>query len=254
MDFSTEEWIRYSRQFKLPGFGKEGQENLKKASVLVVGPEGLGAPLLHYLTAAGLGRIGIVDYDIVDPSNLHRQVLFTVDDVGRPKTEAAHERLSRLNPDVEFIVFNERLDSSNAERIFRSFDIVADGTDNFPTRYLVNDACVLFGKTNVYASIYQFEGQVSVFNQLLEDGSRGPNYRDLYPSPPPPGIVPSCAEGGVLGVLPGVIGSLQASEVIKVAAGIGETLSGRLFLFDALNFNTRTLKIRKDPENPLNGT
>ena len=245
--------MRYSRHFKLPGFGKEGQARLKNASVLVVGTGGLGAPLLLYLTAAGIGRIGIVDYDAVDVSNLHRQVLFTTDDVGKPKTDAACKRLRKLNPDVEFSVCNERLTSTNAEGILKDFDIVADGTDNFPTRYLVNDACVLYGKTNVYASIYQFEGQVSVFNALLEDGSRGPNYRDLYPSPPPPGMVPSCAEGGVLGVLPGMIGSMQALEVIKVAAGIGETLSGKLFLMDALSFTTRTLKIRKDPDNPISG-
>ncbi len=254
MEFSKEEWIRYSRHFKLPGFGSEGQARLKNSRVLVVGTGGLGAPLLQYLTAAGVGTIGIVDFDLVDNSNLHRQVLFTTDDIGRPKTIVAHERLRKLNPDVKFNIYNERLQSDNAERIIQEYDIVADGTDNFPTRYLVNDACVLFNKTNVYASIYQFEGQVSVFNQLMEDGSRGPNYRDLYPTPPPPGMVPSCAEGGVLGVLPGIIGSLQASEVIKVAAGIGETLSGRLFLMDALSFTTRTLKIRKDPENPLNGT
>ncbi|MEJ2005275.1 MAG: molybdopterin-synthase adenylyltransferase MoeB, partial [Cyclobacteriaceae bacterium] len=251
MDFSPSEWMRYSRHFKLPGFGKEGQHKLREASVLVVGTGGLGAPLLQYLTAAGVGRIGIVDYDTVDESNLHRQVLFTTDEVGTPKTAAAVARLRKLNPEVSFDVFNERLESANAERIMQNYDIVADGTDNFPTRYLVNDACVLFGKTNVYASIYQFEGQVSVFNQLLKDGTRGPNYRDLYPSPPPPGMVPSCAEGGVLGVLPGIIGSLQALEVIKVAAEIGDTLSGKLLLMDTLSLTYRTLKIRKDPENPL---
>ncbi len=253
MDFSPSEWMRYSRHFKLPGFGKAGQDRLRKTSVLVVGTGGLGAPLLQYLTAAGIGRIGIVDFDTVDESNLHRQVLFTTDDIGKPKTSAALERLKKLNPEVDFVVFNERLDSSNAERIISDFDIVADGTDNFPTRYLVNDACVLFGKTNVYASIYQFEGQVSVFNQLLEDGTRGPNYRDLYAEPPPPGLVPSCAEGGVLGVLPGIIGSLQALEVIKVAANIGQTLSGKLLLMDTLSLTYRTLKIRKDPANPLTG-
>jgi molybdopterin/thiamine biosynthesis adenylyltransferase/rhodanese-related sulfurtransferase len=253
MDFSPSEWMRYSRHFKLPGFGEAGQDKLRNSSVLVVGTGGLGAPLLQYLTAAGVGRIGIVDFDSVDESNLHRQVLFTTDDIGKQKTSAALERLSKLNPEVEFVVFNEKLESSNAERIIRDFDIVADGTDNFPARYLVNDACVLFGKTNVYASIYQFEGQVSVFNQLQDDGTRGPNYRDLYPEPPPPGLVPSCAEGGVLGVLPGIIGSLQALEVIKVAANIGDTLSGRLLLMDTLSLTYRTLKIRKDPDNPLTG-
>ncbi|MCA6073492.1 molybdopterin-synthase adenylyltransferase MoeB [Fulvivirga sedimenti] len=253
MEFSREEWIRYSRHFKLPGFGSEGQQRLKKSRVLVVGTGGLGAPLLQYLTAAGVGTIGIVDFDLVDSSNLHRQVLFTTEDIGRPKTIVAHERLRKLNPDIKFNIYNERLTSENAARIIREYDIVADGTDNFPTRYLVNDACVLLDKTNVYASIYQFEGQVSVFNAVGADGSRGPNYRDLYPTPPPPGMVPSCAEGGVLGVLPGIVGSIQASEVIKIAAGIGETLSGRLFLLDALSFTTRTLKIRKDSTNPLNG-
>jgi len=253
MDFSPSEWMRYSRHFKLPGFGKAGQEKLRDAAVLVVGTGGLGAPLLQYLTAAGIGRIGIVDFDTVDESNLHRQVLFTTEDVGKRKTAAALARLAKLNPEVQFDIFDEKLESANAQRIMESFDIVADGTDNFPTRYLVNDACVLFGKTNVYASIYQFEGQVSVFNQPDDAGLRGPNYRDLYPEPPPPGMVPSCAEGGVLGVLPGIIGSLQALEVIKVAAGIGDTLSGKLLLMDTLSLTYRTLKIRKDPENPLTG-
>jgi adenylyltransferase/sulfurtransferase len=195
-----------------------------------------------------------VDFDIVEDSNLQRQVLFTTRDIGRPKVEAAAERLKLLNPYIKIETYNTRIDSSNAMDIIQKYDVVADGTDNFPTRYLVNDACVLLGKTNVYASIFRFEGQVSVFNHLMEDGTRGPNYRDLFPAPPPPGLVPSCAEGGVIGVLPGILGSLQASEVIKVISGHGEPLSGRFFLFDAATFETRTLKIHKDPDNPISGT
>lgn len=251
--FSKEELERYSRHLIIPEFNIEGQKKLKHARVLVVGTGGLGAPLLLYLTAAGVGTIGIVDFDIVDYSNLQRQVLFTTADVGRPKVEAAKERLSALNPYVNFEVFNTRLESSNALDIISQFDIVADGTDNFPTRYLVNDACVLAGKVNVFASIFRFEGQASVFNYLYADGSRGPNYRDLFPTPPPPGLVPSCAEGGVIGVLPGILGSLQANEVIKVVTGVGEPLAGRFFQFDAAEFKTRIFKITKDPENPLSG-
>ena len=251
--FSKEELERYSRHLIIPEFNIEGQKKLKHARVLVVGTGGLGAPLLLYLTAAGVGTIGIVDFDIVDYSNLQRQVLFTTADVGRPKVEAARERLSALNPFVQFEVFNTRLDSTNALDIISQFDIVADGTDNFPTRYLVNDACVLAGKVNVFASIFRFEGQASVFNYLYADGSRGPNYRDLFPTPPPPGLVPSCAEGGVIGVLPGILGSLQANEVIKVVSGVGEPLAGRFFQFDAAEFKTRIFKISKDPENPLTG-
>jgi molybdopterin/thiamine biosynthesis adenylyltransferase/rhodanese-related sulfurtransferase len=251
--FSKEELERYSRHLIIPEFNIEGQKRLKHARVLVVGTGGLGAPLLLYLTAAGVGTIGIVDFDIVDYSNLQRQVLFTTNDVGRPKVEAAQERLSALNPHVSFEVFNTRLDSSNALDIISQFDIVADGTDNFPTRYLVNDACVLAGKTNVFASIFRFEGQASVFNYLYPDGSRGPNYRDLFPTPPPAGLVPSCAEGGVIGVLPGILGSLQANEVIKVISGVGEPLAGRLFQFDAAEFKTRIFKLSKDPDNPLSG-
>ncbi len=251
--FSKEELERYSRHLILPEFNIEGQKKLKHARVLVVGTGGLGAPLLLYLTAAGIGTIGIVDFDVVDYSNLQRQVLFTTHDVGRPKVEAAQERLSALNPHVKFEVFNTRLDSSNALDIISQFDIVADGTDNFPTRYLVNDACVLAGKPNVFASIFRFEGQASVFNYLYPDGSRGPNYRDLFPTPPPAGLVPSCAEGGVIGVLPGILGSLQANEVIKVISGVGEPLAGRFFQFDAAEFKTRIFKISKDPDNPLTG-
>ncbi len=251
--FNKEELERYSRHIIIPEFNIEGQRKLKNARVLVVGTGGLGAPLLLYLTAAGIGTIGIVDFDIVEKSNLQRQVLFTTSDVGRPKVEAARDRLAALNPFVKFELFNTRLDSSNALDIISSFDIVADGTDNFPTRYLVNDACVFAGKINVFASIYRFEGQASVFNYLYPDGSRGPNYRDLFPSPPPAGLVPSCAEGGVLGVLPGILGSLQANEVIKVISGIGTPLAGRLFQFDAAEFQSKIYKISKDPENPISG-
>ena len=250
---SKEELERYSRHLILPEFNIEGQKKLKNARVLVVGTGGLGAPLLLYLTAAGVGTIGIVDFDVVDISNLQRQVLFTTADIGRPKVEAAAERLKALNPHIRFEVFNKRLDSSNALELITLFDVVADGTDNFQTRYLVNDACVLAGKVNVFASIFRFEGQASVFNYRYPDGTRGPNYRDLFPTPPPPGLVPSCAEGGVLGVLPGILGSLQANEVIKVISGVGEPLVGRLFQFDAASFTTKIYKIAKDPDNPLTG-
>lgn len=251
--FSKEELERYSRHLILPEFNIEGQRKLKQARVLVVGCGGLGSPVLQYLTAAGVGTIGMADFDVVEASNLQRQVLFTMEDVGKPKTEAAMDRLQALNPFVNFITFNTRLTSDNALDIIKDFDVVADGTDNFATRYLVNDACVLLDKVNVYASIFRYEGQLSVFNYQDESGERGPNYRDLFPAPPPPGTVPSCAEGGVLGVLPGILGSLQASEVIKVLSGTGEVLSGRLFLFDTLSFTSRTLNIRKDENNPLTG-
>ncbi|MEM9326333.1 MAG: molybdopterin-synthase adenylyltransferase MoeB [Bacteroidota bacterium] len=250
---SIQEQARYSRHLNLPQFGIATQEKLKSSRVLVVGTGGLGAPLLQYLTAAGVGTIGVVDFDVVDESNLQRQVLFGTSDIGKDKTSVAIERLKDQNPHVKFIEYKTRLDSSNALEIVRDYDVIADGTDNFPTRYLVNDACVLAGKTNVYASIFQFEGQVSVFNHLV-DGERGPNYRDLFPSPPPPGMVPSCAEGGVLGVLPGIVGSIQAAEVIKVLTGIGSALVGRLFVFDALDFSARTLNVRKDPSNPISGS
>jgi adenylyltransferase/sulfurtransferase len=236
--FSKAELERYSRHIIIPEFNIEGQKKLKNAKVLVIGTGGLGAPLLLYLTAAGVGTIGIVDMDVVDDSNLQRQVLFTVKDVGRPKVEVAAERLTQLNPHVKFVTYNTQFYSSNAFDILKDYDVVADGTDNFPTRYLVNDASVLLGKTNVYGSIFRFDGQVTVFNYQYENGEVGPNYRDLYPEPPPPGLVPSCAEGGVLGVLPGIIGSMQASEVIKVITGVGDPLVGRLFTYDALNFET----------------
>ncbi|UXX78968.1 molybdopterin-synthase adenylyltransferase MoeB [Reichenbachiella carrageenanivorans] len=244
--FSKEELERYSRHLIIPEFNIEGQRKLKEAKVLVVGTGGLGSPLLLYLTAAGVGNIGILDFDVVDDSNLQRQVLFTVDDVGKPKAVAAKARLEKLNPHVNFTVHNEMLTSQNALDIVKDYDVVADGTDNFPTRYLVNDACVILDKVNVYASIFRFEGQVSVFNFKNKEGENGPHYRDLFPTPPPPGLVPSCAEGGVIGVLPGIIGTLQANEVLKVISGIGEPLAGRLFLFDALTFETRTMKIHKN--------
>ncbi len=245
---SPAELARYARHIAIPEFGVEGQEKLKRGSVLVIGSGGLGSPLLLYLAAAGVGRIGIVDFDVVDESNLQRQVLFTVDDVGRPKALVAKERLEKLNPHIEIEVYLERFTTDNARQLVRRYDVVADGTDNFPTRYLVNDACVLEDRVNVYASIFRFEGQVSVFNYRFPDGTRGPNYRDMFPEPPPPGLVPNCAEGGVLGVLPGIIGSMQASEVIKVLTGVGEPLAGRLFLFDAASFTTRILKVPKNPD------
>lgn len=246
-NFSKEELNRYARHFAIPEFGLAGQEKLKQSKVLVVGAGGLGSPVLLYLAAAGVGKIGIVDFDVVDTSNLQRQVLYTVDDVGQSKAQLAKKRILAMNPHIEVEVYQEALTRDNALQLVSQYDVVADGTDNFPTRYLVNDACVLAGKVNVYASIFRFEGQVSVFNLTAADGSRGPNYRDLFPEPPPPDMVPNCAEGGVLGVLPGIIGSLQASEVIKVITGVGEPLSGRLFLFDAAAFSTRVLKFPINP-------
>lgn len=251
--FSRAELERYSRHILIPGFGLAAQQKLKAARVLVVGSGGLGSPVLLYLAAAGIGTIGIVDFDVVDDSNLQRQVLFGVNEIGKPKVEAAKARLQALNPHIELVLYNTQLTSQNALDIIKDYDVVADGTDNFPTRYLVNDACVLLGKPNIYASIFQFEGQVSVFNYIHANGEPGPNYRDLYPTPPPPGMVPSCAEGGVLGVLPGIIGSLQALEVIKVVTGLGEPLAGRFYIFDALGFESRTFTISRRDDNPLNG-
>ncbi len=246
VSLSHEEVQRYSRHLIMPEVGMEGQTKLKKASVLMVGAGGLGAPLGMYLAAAGIGRLGIVDFDVVDHSNLQRQVTFGVKDVGRKKLDAAVDRLSDINPHITIEPHEIRLSADNALGLFRDYDIVVDGTDNFPTRYLVNDACVLLGKPNVYGSIFRFEGQVSVF-----DAKKGPCYRCLYPEPPPPGLVPSCAEGGVLGVLPGIVGSLQALEVIKLVLGAGDSMIGRLLVFDALAMEFRELRQRKDPECPL---
>ncbi len=239
---------RYQRHLTLPEVGVDGQKTLKAASVLLVGAGGLGSPLALYLAAAGVGRLGLVDFDVVDETNLQRQVLYGTKDVGRPKLASARDRLLDLNPYVQLDLHEIRLTSDNALALLADYDLVADGTDNFPTRYLVNDASVLTGTPNVYASIFQFEGQVSVFG-LPE----GPCYRCLYPEPPPPGLVPSCAEGGVLGILPGFVGTLQATEVIKLLLGIGEPLVGRLLLIDALSTTFRTLKVRKNPECPICG-
>jgi molybdopterin/thiamine biosynthesis adenylyltransferase/rhodanese-related sulfurtransferase len=253
LQLSKEELARYNRHIIIPEFGEEAQLKLKAAKVLIIGSGGLGSPALLYLTAAGVGTIGIVDFDVVDDSNLQRQVVFDVHEIGKPKVEAAKRRLEALNPHVKFILHNTHINSGNALEIIKDYDVVADGTDNFPTRYLVNDATVLLDKPNVYGSIFQFEGQVSVFNYVNSKGERGPNYRDLYPTPPPPGLVPSCAEGGVLGVLPGIIGSMQALEVIKIITAVGEPLSGRFFSFDALNFENRIFNIKRRENNPLNG-
>jgi adenylyltransferase/sulfurtransferase len=250
---SPEELHRYSRQVLLPSFGREGQEKLKASSVLVIGAGGLGAPVLQYLAAAGVGKIGIVDFDSVDVSNLQRQVLFATADVGKSKASIAAERLKGLNPLIQIESYLTQISSANAKDIISSYDVVVDGSDNLPTRYLVNDACVFLNKPLVYGAIFQFEGQVSVFNQLLNDGTRGPNYRDLFPEPPPPEMVTSCSEGGVLGVLPGIIGSMQANEALKIIANMGTTLSGRLLLFNSLDFTTRMINIRRSPSNPLNG-
>jgi sulfur-carrier protein adenylyltransferase/sulfurtransferase len=247
MNFSTAELTRYARHFVLPDFGMLGQERLKNGSVLVVGAGGLGSPVLLYLAAAGVGRIGIIDADKVDDSNLQRQVLYTTKDIGTYKVKAAKKRLLALNPHIQIEIYSHALTSANALKIINLYDVVADGTDNFATRYLVNDACVLCGKVNVYASIFRFEGQVSVFNFTHKNGERGVNYRDLFPAPPPPDLVPNCAEGGVLGVLPGIIGSMQANEVLKIVSGVGEPLAGRLFVFDAASFSTRVLKVFKNP-------
>ena len=243
---SAEEIRHYSRHLIMPEIGTVGQRKLKAARVLLIGAGGLGSPLGLYLAAAGVGTLGLVDFDVVDETNLHRQVLYGRSSVGRPKLEAAVERLKDVNPHIRLVPHPLRLDSGNALELFKDYDLIADGTDNFPTRYLVNDACVLLGKPNVYGSIFRFEGQVAVFW-----GAEGPCYRCLFPEPPPPGLVPSCAEGGVLGVLPGIIGSLQANEVIKLIAGVGEPLIGRLVLFDALKMRFRELKLRKDPECPI---
>ena len=246
---SQQEILRYSRHLIMPEVGMDGQLKLKAAKVLLIGTGGLGAPLGLYLTAAGVGRLGLVDFDVVDFTNLQRQVTFTTQDVGKRKIEAARDRLHGLNPEIQIDTHEVKLTSENALTILRDYDIIVDGTDNFPTRYLVNDACVLLGKPNVYGSIFRFEGQATVF--ALDDG---PCYRCLYPEPPPPGLVPSCAEGGVLGVLPGIVGSIQANETIKLIIGRGESLKGRLLIFDALKMKFRELRLRKNPDCPICGT
>jgi adenylyltransferase/sulfurtransferase len=245
---SKQEVLRYSRHLIMPEVGMDGQLKLKQAKVLCIGTGGLGAPLGLYLAAAGVGRIGLVDFDVVDFTNLQRQVLFGTSDVGRPKIEAAAEHLRNLNPEIQIDTFETHLSSENALDILKDYDVIVDGTDNFPTRYLVNDACVLLGKPNVYGSIFRFEGQITVFGH-----PGGPCYRCLYPEPPPPGLVPSCAEGGVLGVLPGIVGTIQAAETLKLIIGKGEPLVGRLLLFDALGMRFRELKLRKNPECPVCG-
>ena len=246
---SNDEISRYSRHLILPEVGLEGQQKLKAAKVLCVGTGGLGSPLAYYLAAAGVGTIGLVDFDVVDASNLQRQIIHSTATVGMLKVDSAEQKLKDLNPYLNVVKFNTMLTSANAMEIFGDFDVIADGTDNFQTRYLVNDACVLSGKPNAYGSIFRFEGQASVFG-LPE----GPCYRCLYPEPPPPGLVPSCAEGGVLGILPGLVGVIQATETIKLILGIGEPLAGRLLLIDALGMNFRTLKLRKNPDCPVCGT
>lgn len=250
---NQQEFIRYSRHISIPQFGTEGQQRLSEAKVLIVGAGGLGCPMLSYIAAAGIGTIGIVDDDVVDISNLQRQVLYTTEDIGKSKAQVAAKKLRLSNPLITINVHETRLTAENALEIVEGYDIVADGTDNFPTRYLVNDVCVLSNKVNVYGSVYRFEGQVSVFNYTKDDGSVSPNYRDLYPEPPEPGSVPNCAEGGVLGVLPGIIGSLQANEIIKIASGVGEPMAGKLLLFDALSLDFRILSFKKNPDTHIAG-
>jgi adenylyltransferase/sulfurtransferase len=246
IQLTKDDYERYSRHLILPEVGLDGQKRLKAASILCIGTGGLGSPLLLYLAAAGVGRLGIVDFDVVDHSNLQRQVIHGTSWVGKPKIESAKNRILEINPYCQVDLYETRLSSENALDIARPYDIVIDGTDNFPTRYLVNDTCVLLNKPNVYGSIFRFEGQATVFNY-----EGGPNYRDLYPEPPPPGLVPSCAEGGVLGILPGIIGVIQATEAVKIILGQGTTLSGRLLLFNALDMKFRELKLRPNPERPV---
>ena len=248
VELSNEEIARYSRHLIMPEVALDGQKKLKQARVLTIGAGGLGAPLAMYLAAAGVGTLGIVDFDVVDESNLQRQIIHGTSDIGRPKMESARDRINDINPNVHVEAYEEALSSENALEIFKDFDVIVDGTDNFPTRYLVNDACVLTGKPNVYGSIFRFEGQASVFW-----AKEGPCYRCLYPEPPPPGLVPSCAEGGVLGILPGAIGTIQATETVKLILGIGEPLIGRLLLYDALGMSFREMKLRKDPNCPVCG-
>lgn len=248
VELSHEEVQRYSRHLIMPEVGMSGQKKLKAASVLLIGAGGLGSPLAMYLAAAGIGRIGLVDYDVVDYSNLQRQVIHGTKDVGKPKLTSAKARINDINPHVQVDTYEVALTSDNALEIFEPYDVVIDGTDNFPTRYLTNDACVLLGKPNVYGSIFRFEGQLSVFH-----AEAGPCYRCLFPEPPPPGLVPSCAEGGVLGILPGTIGAMQATEAIKLILGIGESMIGRLVLYDALNMEFTEVKLRKNPSCPICG-
>jgi adenylyltransferase/sulfurtransferase len=246
IELNKDEYQRYSRHIILPEVGLEGQKRLKASSVLCIGTGGLGSPLLLYLAAAGIGRIGIVDFDIVDTSNLQRQIIHGTSWVGKPKIESAKNRILEINPICQVDLYETMLTSENALEIMEPYDVIVDGTDNFQTRYLTNDACVLLNKPNVYGSIFRFEGQASVFN--YQDG---PNYRDLFPEPPPPGMVPSCAEGGVLGVLPGIIGTIQATEAIKIILGAGTTLSGRLLVYDAMNMKFRELKVGKLKTRPV---
>ncbi len=249
MELNNDEIRRYSRHLILPEVGLAGQKKIKATKVLCIGAGGLGSPIAMYLAAAGIGKIGIVDFDTVDFSNLQRQIIHGTDDVGRPKAESAKETIASINPNVEVVIHNTRISAENAFDLIAPYDIVVDGTDNFPTRYLTNDACVLLKKPNVYGSIFRFEGQASVFAPHLG----GPCYRCLYPEPPPPGMVPSCAEGGVLGVLPGIIGCIQTNEILKLALGKGTSLVGRLLLFNALDMKFRELKLRRDPSCPLCG-
>jgi molybdopterin/thiamine biosynthesis adenylyltransferase/rhodanese-related sulfurtransferase len=249
MQLSNEQIRRYSRHLILPEVGLAGQKKICSTSVLCIGAGGLGSPIAMYLAAAGIGKIGVLDFDTVDFSNLQRQILHTTADVGRPKTESAKEMINAINPDTQVVIHNTRISSENALDIIRPYDIVVDGTDNFPTRYLTNDACVLLKKANVYGSIFRFEGQASVFAPHLG----GPCYRCLYPEPPPPGMVPSCAEGGVLGVLPGIVGCIQTTEILKLALGAGSPLVGRLLLFNALDMKFKELKLRRDPQCPICG-
>jgi adenylyltransferase/sulfurtransferase len=249
MELNNDEIRRYSRHLILPEVGLTGQKKIRSTSVLCIGAGGLGSPIAMYLAAAGVGKLGILDFDSVDFSNLQRQIIHGTEDVGHPKTQSAKKTINRINPNVEVVLHNTRISSENALDIIRPYDIVVDGTDNFPTRYLTNDACVLLKKPNVYGSIFRFEGQASVFAPHLG----GPCYRCLYPEPPPPGMVPSCAEGGVLGVLPGIVGTIQATEILKLAIGKGSSLAGRLLLFNALDMKFRELKLRRDPKCPVCG-
>ena len=249
---SKEDYQRYNRQIIIPEFGEAGQERLKASSVLVIGAGGLGSPILQYLTAAGVGNITIVEFDEISLSNLQRQILFSSNQVGESKARKSAERLRGLNPTVNFTLVEEAITSQNAMELIEGVDLVVDGSDNLATRYLVNDACYFLKKPLIYGAIFRFEGQVSVFNMETE-GELSPNYRDLFPSPPPPEMVPSCSEGGVLGVLPGIIGSMMANEAIKILANMGTTLSGKLFVFDALDFSTYSLKVAKNSDNPISG-